>query len=71
MTADFVEYEFKPWGYVWDFYVDPQVGLAYNIGHNVKSIFVNAGYFLPLLSMIDGNYYGKLEGFRVKLGITF
>lgn len=53
-----------------DMYANPQFGLEYQLGGNVKSIFVNAGYFLPLFGMID-SYSGKLEGFRIKLGITF
>ena len=54
-----------------DMYANPQFGLEYQLGGNVKSVFVNAGYFLPLFGLIDGPAYGRPQGFRVKLGITF
>ncbi len=54
-----------------DIYANPQFGLEYQLGGNVKSIFVNVGYFLPLFGLIDGPEYGRPQGFRVKLGITF
>ena len=59
--------EMKNW-IEFDLFVNPQFGLDYHIGRNVKSIFVNAGYFLPIFSMIESR---MMEGFRVKLGITF
>lgn len=59
--------EMKNW-IEFDVFANPQFGLDYHIGRNVKSIFVNAGYFLPILNMVES---GMMEGFRVKLGITF
>lgn len=52
-----------------DIFANPQFGLDYQLGRNVKSVFISAGYFLDIYGMLDG--YCKLEGFRVKLGITF
>lgn len=60
----------KEW-FEYDLFANPQFGLEYQLGGNVKSVFVNAGYFLPLSAPNDGRHYGKNEGFRVKLGITF
>ena len=57
--------EFKPWGYVWDFYVDPQVGLAYNIGRSVECVFVNVGYCVSISEQLIP------AGLQFKLGITF
>lgn len=55
--------------FIVDLFANPQFGLDYQLGRNVKSIFVNAGYCLPLFGMLDG--FANTEGFRVKLGITF
>lgn len=57
--------EIDPWGYVWDFYVDPQVGLAYNIGRSVECVFVNVGYCVSISEQLIP------AGLQFKLGITF
>ncbi len=57
--------EIDPWGYCWDFYVDPMVGLAYNINRNVESVFVNVGYCVSISEQLIP------AGLQFKFGITF
>ena len=57
--------EIDPWGYCWDFYVDPMVGLAYNINRNVESVFVNVGYCVSISEQ------SIPAGLQFKFGITF